>query len=43
MKKILETKNITKIFKSKKTWFGNEKKIHAVNNLNISLDENLTI
>ena len=43
MKKILETKNLTKIFKSKKTWFGNERKIHAVNNLNISLDENQTL
>ena len=40
MKTILETKNLSKIFKSKSSWFKKEKKVHAVTDINISLKEN---
>ena len=40
MKTILETKNLSKIFKSKSSWFEKEKKVYAVTDINISLKEN---
>ena len=43
MKTILETKNLSKIFKSKSSWFEKEKKVHAVTDINISLKENETL
>ena len=43
MKTILETKNLSKIFKSKSSWFEKEKKVHAVTGINISLKENETL
>ena len=43
MKTILETKNLSKIFKSKSSWFEKEKNVHAVTDINISLKENETL